>query len=53
MLMPKQKGVKYKKVKLGSVKALLSTFGKPYEKNIILYLHGGGFVTGSAFVCKS
>lgn len=53
MLMPKQKGVKYKKVKLGSVKALLSTFGKPDEKNIILYLHGGGFVTGSAFVCKS
>lgn len=52
-LMPKQKGVKFKKVNTGSAKALLSVYGEPDENNIILYIHGGGFVSGNAFVTKS
>lgn len=51
-LMPKQKGVKYKKIKLGNVKAIISEC-EPYQnKNIIMYIHGGGFVSGSASSSK-
>lgn len=50
--MPKEKGVKYKKIKLGNVKAFISEY-EPYQnKNIILYIHGGGFVSGSASSSK-
>ena len=50
--MPKEKGVRYKKVKLGSVSALVSEYGHPLDKGIILYIHGGGFVSGSAVSSK-
>lgn len=53
LIMPKQKGVKFDKVNLGKVRALCSEFNKCDDKNIIIYLHGGGFVTGSAFVSKA
>ena len=50
--MPKEKGVKFKKVKLGSTKALISEYGQVNSKNIIIYIHGGGFVSGSASSSK-
>lgn len=52
-LMPKEDGVKFQKVQIGTEKALLAEYKKPGDDHIIIYLHGGGFVTGSAFVCKS
>lgn len=50
--MPKEKGVKYKKIKLGNVKAVVSEYGQANSKNIIMYIHGGGFVSGSASSSK-
>lgn len=50
--MPKEKGVKYKKIKLGNKKALVSEYGEATDKNIIMYIHGGGFVSGSASASK-
>lgn len=50
--MPKVKGVKFKKVRLGNTKALISEYGQANNKNIIIYIHGGGFVSGSASSSK-
>lgn len=50
--MPKEKGVKYKKIRLGNVKALISESEQTNTKNIIMYIHGGGFVSGSASSSK-
>lgn len=50
--MPKEKGVKYKKTKLGKVKAIISEYGTAQNGNIIMYIHGGGFVSGSASASK-
>lgn len=50
--MPKEKGVKYSKVKLGNKKAIVSEYGEITNKNIIMYIHGGGFVSGSASSSK-
>lgn len=50
--MPKEKGVKYKKVRLGDIKALVSEYDQTNDKNIIMYIHGGGFVSGSASSSK-
>lgn len=50
--MPKEKGVKFTKIRLGNVKALVSEYGHADNKNIILYIHGGGFVSGSASSSK-
>lgn len=50
--MPKEKGVKYKKIRLGDTKAIVSEYGKCSNKNIIMYIHGGGFVSGSASSSK-
>lgn len=50
--MPKEKGVKYQKVRLGNTKALISEYGQASTKNIIMYIHGGGFVSGSAASSK-
>lgn len=52
-MMPKEKGTKSEKVKLGKGRALLVTDGATNDENIIVYFHGGGFVTGSAFVTQS
>lgn len=52
-LMPKQKGVKYKKVGIGNKGALLTSPKNPDDSCVLVYMHGGGFVTGNAFVCKS
>lgn len=52
MFMPKEKGVKYKKIKLGNIKAIVSEYGQTSSENIILYIHGGGFVSGSAASSK-
>lgn len=50
--MPKEKGVKYKKIKLGNNRALISEYEQANKKNIIMYIHGGGFVSGSASSSK-
>ena len=50
--MPKEKGVKYKKVKFDKIKAVVSEYGQANDKNIIMYIHGGGFVSGSASSSK-
>ena len=50
--MPKEKGVRFKKIVLGNRKALLSEYGKADDRNVILYIHGGGFVSGSAASSK-
>lgn len=52
-LMPREKGVKYKKINMGKVDCLMATSENSLRDQIILYIHGGGFVTGSAFVAKS
>lgn len=52
-LMPKAKGVKFKTVKLADKKALYARTAEPKDGNIIMYLHGGGFVTGNALVTES
>ena len=46
--MPKEKGVKVHKIKLSNVKAEISEPIQLIYDDIILYLHGGGFVSGSA-----
>lgn len=50
--MPKEKGVKYKKIRLGNTKALVSEYGQTNDKNMIMYIHGGGFVSGSSASSK-
>ena len=50
--MPKEKGVRFKKIILGKRKALLSEYGDTDDRNIILYIHGGGFVSGSGTSSK-
>lgn len=50
--MPKEKGVRFKKIMLGGRKALLSCYGETDDRNIILYIHGGGFVSGSGMSSK-
>lgn len=57
-LMPCQKNVSFKKVNMGNKGAMLTTYNETKDNAVddscvILYLHGGGFVTGSAYVCKS
>lgn len=46
--MPKEKGVKYSKIKLDNLTAIVSTPKNLTNENIIIYIHGGGFVSGSA-----
>ena len=46
--MPKEKDVKFRKIKNNEISALISEYGTPDTSNIILYIHGGGFVSGSA-----
>ena len=50
--MPKEKGVRFSKVMLGETRALLSEPKEITNPNIILYIHGGGFVSGSAASSK-
>lgn len=54
-LMPRRKDVKRSKKNIGNLGALYAepADGASREDIIIVYMHGGGFVTGSAFVCKS
>lgn len=59
-LMPKEKNVGFRAVDLAGRKAMVvrtKAMKKrtPLEDagHVILYLHGGGFVTGNALVCKS
>lgn len=46
--MPKDKGTKFEKIKLGSIKAEITFPKQQSSENIIMYIHGGGFVSGSA-----
>lgn len=46
--MPKAKGVKFKKIDLNGISAIMSTPKNILTDGIVLYIHGGGFVSGSA-----
>ena len=50
--MPKEKGVRFKKIDLCGRNALLSEYGESDNRNIIIYIHGGGFVSGSGLSSK-
>lgn len=50
--MPKEKGVKFRKMRLGDIKAITSVPDNLESENIILYIHGGGFVSGGAISSK-
>ena len=39
----KEKGIKYKKIRLNGTKTLVSEYGQISDKNVILYIHGGSF----------
>lgn len=57
-LMPRVKGVTFKKLPIGNKGVLLAESENKGNKNstddiVIIYMHGGGFVTGNAYVCKS
>lgn len=46
--MPKEKGVKFEKINLNGVNAIMSIPKEIVSKGIVLYIHGGGLVSGSA-----
>ena len=46
--MPKEKGVKFKKVDLNGINAIMSVPRDIKSDGIVLYIHGGGLVSGSA-----
>lgn len=48
----KGKGGKIKKIRLSNVKAIISKYGLNQNKDIIMYIHGGGFISGSAAASK-
>lgn len=49
MFMPKEKGVKYNKLIINGVNGIIVTPNNiENNKDYILYIHGGGFVSGSA-----
>ena len=50
--MPKEKGIRFSKVVLGKTRGILSEPKELTSSNIILYIHGGGFVSGSAASSK-
>ena len=37
---------------MNGIKALVSEYGQISDKNVILYIHGGGFISGSALASK-
>ena len=46
--MPKEKGVKFQRINLNGVNAIMSIPREIVSNGIVLYIHGGGFVSGSA-----
>lgn len=48
----KEKGVTYENIVLGGVPCMLTTPKVIKDDHIFVYIHGGAFVLGSAFVCK-
>ena len=46
--MPKEKGVKFEKIDLNGVHAIMAVPEEIKDENIIMYIHGGGLVAGSA-----
>ncbi len=51
--MPKERDVKVTKVELSGVKAELSVPEKLTSEDVIMYIHGGGFVSGSATASRA
>lgn len=46
--MPKEKNVKFNKINLKGIRAEISIPSEIADENIIMYIHGGGLVSGSA-----
>lgn len=51
-LVPKEKGIKFSKIETETAKMFLSESENSSKENIILYIHGGGFVSGAAEASK-
>ncbi|MBR0474826.1 MAG: alpha/beta hydrolase [Erysipelotrichaceae bacterium] len=51
--MPKEKGVSYKKIELNGIKGIMVTPDNIKDENLIMYIHGGGLVAGSASATKA
>lgn len=51
--MPKDKGAKFKRIKLGGINAVLTMPKELTGDGIIMYIHGGGLVSGSAKATKA
>lgn len=46
--MPREKGVKFRRLNLNGVSGIMATPKEVKSENIIMYIHGGGLVSGSA-----
>lgn len=53
MFMPKDRGAKFEKRKINGVKTIIVYPKKQLCEHIIMYIHGGGFVSGSAGSSKA
>lgn len=50
--LPREKGVLYKKESFGGVDCQITLPSEPKDEHILMYIHGGGFVAGSAAATK-
>ncbi|MBQ8995677.1 MAG: alpha/beta hydrolase fold domain-containing protein [Oscillospiraceae bacterium] len=50
--MPKEKDVRFSKIDLGGISGIIATPKKMESEDLILYIHGGGLVSGSAKATK-
>lgn len=51
--MPKEKGVKFERISLDGINAIVAIPEEIKDENIIMYIHGGGLVSGSAKSTKA
>lgn len=51
--MPKEKGVSFQDLDLNGIHAIIATPEQIKDDNIIMYIHGGGLVSGSAKATKA
>ena len=46
--MPKEKGVRYQDMELNGIHAIMAIPERIRDEHLIMYIHGGGLVSGSA-----
>lgn len=52
-LLPAKKGAEIEEIEVDSLKLISTSFGENCGEHVIMYIHGGGFVTGSAAAKKN